>query len=93
MNAIFSDSIFGITMYVSLCEYIYEMEQFKLKVGRWFALISNRWREFDLFVTGRSHFVIERELAIIQQCHDHTDKRSFERSHRCTRLCLLVSLC
>ena len=40
MHAIFSDSTFGMTMYVSLV-WINEMEQFKLKVGRCFALISN----------------------------------------------------
>ena len=34
----------------------YEMEQFKLKVERCFALLSNQWGAFDLFVTGRSHF-------------------------------------
>ena len=32
--------------------------------------------EFDLFVTGRSNFFIERALAIVQQCNDQTDKRS-----------------
>ena len=37
--------------------------------------------EFDLFGTGRSHFFIERALAIVQQCNDHTDKRSLERSY------------
>ena len=26
-------------------------------------------------------FIIGRALAIIQQCNDHTDKRSLERSH------------
>ena len=26
-------------------------------------------------------FFIERVLAIVQQCNDHTDKRSLERSH------------
>ena len=31
------------------------MEHFKLKVERCFALISNQWEEFDLFVTGRSN--------------------------------------
>ena len=34
------------------------MEQVKLKVGRCFALISNQWGVFDLFVTGRSHFLL-----------------------------------
>ena len=56
-RAIFSDSIFGMTMYVSFL-WIYEMEQFKLKVGRCFALTSNQLAMvgFDLFVTGPSHF-------------------------------------
>ena len=36
---------------------------------------------FDLLVTVRSHFFIERALAIVQQCNDYTDKRSLERSH------------
>ena len=59
MHAIFSDSTFRMTMYVSLCTvvWIYEMEQFKLKVGRCFALISNHLGGFDLFVTGRRHFL------------------------------------
>ena len=40
------------------------MEQVKLKVGRCFALISNQWGVFDLFVTGRSHFILsERSLS------------------------------
>ena len=32
MHAIFSDWIFGITMFVSLCVDVYEMKQFKLQV-------------------------------------------------------------
>ena len=44
--------------------WIYEMEQFKLKVGRCFALISNHLRGFDLFVTGRRPFLLsERSLS------------------------------
>ena len=40
------------------------MEQVKLKVGRCFALISNQWGRFDLFVTGRSHLLLsERSLS------------------------------
>ena len=54
MHAIFSDSIFGMTMYVSLCGYM------KWKHLNRFALISNQWGwgggGVDLFVTGRSHF-------------------------------------
>ena len=43
--------------------WIYEMEQFKLKVGQCFALISNHFGEFDLFVTGRRNFLLrERSL-------------------------------
>ena len=57
------------------------MEQFKLKVGKCFAVISNHLGGFDLFVTGHRHFFIERALAIVQQCNDHTDKRSLERLH------------
>ena len=57
------------------------MEQFKLKVGRCFALISNHLGGFDLFVTGRRHFFIERVLAIVQQCNNNIDKRSAERSN------------
>ena len=63
-----------------LCVDIYEMEQFKLKVGRCFALISNHLGGFDLFVTGRC-ICIERALAIVQQCNDNNDKRSAERSN------------
>ena len=40
------------------------MEQFKLKVGRCFTLISNQWGEFDLFVTGRSHFFLLSERSL-----------------------------
>ena len=44
--------------------WIYEMEQFKLKVGLCFALISNHLGGFDLFVTGRHHFLLsERSLS------------------------------
>ena len=40
------------------------MEQFKLKVGRCFALISNHLGGFDLFVTGCRHFLLsERSLS------------------------------
>ena len=40
------------------------MEQFKLKVGRCFALISNHLGGFDLFVTGHRHFLLsERSLS------------------------------
>ena len=42
MHAIFSDSTFGMTMYVSLCGYM-KRNNFKLKVGRCFALISNHF--------------------------------------------------
>ena len=34
------------------------MEQFKLKVGRCFALISNHLGGFDLLVTWRRHFLL-----------------------------------
>ena len=44
--------------------WIYELEQFKLKVGRCFALISNHLGGFDLFGTGRRHFLLsERSLS------------------------------
>ena len=44
--------------------WIYETEQFKLKVGRCFALNSNHLGGFDLFVTGRRHFLLsERSLS------------------------------
>ena len=57
----------------------YSVEQFKLKVGKCFALISNHLEGFDLLL-GTAIF-IERALAIVQQCDDHTDKRSLERLH------------
>ena len=60
--------------------WIYEMKQFKLNVGRCFALISNQWRDLIFLLLGADIF-IERALAIVQQCNDHTDKRSLERSH------------
>ena len=59
---------------------ISEMEQFKLKVGRCFVLISNQLGDLICLLLGAAIF-IERELAIVQQCNDHTDKRSLERSH------------
>ena len=37
--------------------WLYENEQFELKVGRCFGLISN---QFDLCVIGRSHFLLSR---------------------------------
>ena len=60
--------------------WIYEMEQFKLKVERCFALISNQWGNLICLLQGAAIF-IERALAIAQQCNDHTDKHSLERSH------------
>ena len=60
--------------------WIYEMEEFKLKVGRCFALISNQWWDLICLLLGAAIF-IERALAIIQQCNDHTDKRTWERSY------------
>ena len=56
------------------------MEQFKLKVGRSFALIPNQWGISFVCYWAQSYF-IERALAIVQQCNDHRDKRSLERSH------------
>ena len=56
------------------------MEQFKLKVGGCFALISNQWGYFICLLLGAAIF-IERALAIVQQCNDHTDERSIERSN------------
>ena len=51
MYAIFSDSIFGMTMYVSLCGYM------KWKNLNRFALSFSQWGGgVELFVTGRSHF-------------------------------------
>ena len=55
------------------------MEQFKLKVGRCFTLISNQWWDLISLLLGAAIF-IERVLAIVQQCIDHTGKCSFERS-------------
>ena len=44
--------------------WIYEMEEFKLRVGRSFALISNHLGGYDLFVTGRRHlfFLLSERL-------------------------------
>ena len=56
------------------------MEQFKLKVGRCFALISNQLGDLIYLLLGAAIF-IERALAIVQQCNDHTDKRSLGLSH------------
>ena len=54
-RAIFSDSIFGMTMYVPFF-WIYEMEQFKLKVGRFFALTSNQWWDLICLLLGAAIF-------------------------------------
>ena len=54
-RAIFSDSILGMTMYVSFL-WIYEMEQFKLKVGRCFALTSNQWWDLICLLLGAAIF-------------------------------------
>ena len=59
---------------------IYEMEQFKLKVGRSFALIYNQWGIWCVCYWAQPFF-IERALAIVQQCNDHTYQRSLERLH------------
>ena len=62
-----------------------EMEQFTLKVGRCFAFIFNQLGGGGggiCFVCYWAQpFIIERALAIVQQCNDHNDKRSLERSH------------
>ena len=60
--------------------WLYEMEQVKLKVGRCFALISNQFGDLICLLMGAAIFS-ERALAIIQQCNDHADKRSLERSY------------
>ena len=51
------------------------MEQFKLKLGRCFALISNQLGDLICLLLGAAIF-IEQALAIVQHCNDHTDKRS-----------------
>ena len=60
--------------------WLYEMEQFKLKVGRCFAQISNHFGDLICLLPGAAIF-IERALAIVQQCNDNTDMRSAERSN------------
>ena len=61
--------------------WIYEMEQFKLKVGRCFALISNHLGGFDLFVTGRRHFLLsERSLSFNNVIITLTSARSSART-------------
>ena len=61
--------------------WIYEMEQFKLRVGLCFALISNHLGVLICLLLGAAIFFTERALAIVQQCNDNTDKRSAERSN------------
>ena len=57
------------------------MEQFKLKVGRCFALISNHFGGFDLFVTGRRHFLLsERSLSFNNVMITLTSARSSTRT-------------
>ena len=46
------------------CVWIYEMEQFKLKVGRCFTLVSNQWGDLICVLLGRSQFLLsERSLS------------------------------
>ena len=54
MHAIFSDSTFAMTMYVSLCEYLkwYNLTEVRTVFCFDFQLFGG----FDLFVTGRRHF-------------------------------------
>ena len=57
------------------------MEQFKLKVERCFALISNHLWGFDLFVTGRRHFLLsERSLSFNNVIITLTSARSSART-------------
>ena len=57
------------------------MEQFKLKVGRCFALISNHLGGFDLFVTGHRHFLLsERSLSFNNVIITLTSARSSART-------------
>ena len=56
------------------------MEHYKLKVERCFTSISNHWGCLICLIQGAA-ILIEQALAIVQQCNDHTDKRSIERSH------------
>ena len=56
------------------------MDQFKLKVGRCFALISIHLGDLICLLLGAAIF-IERALAIVKQCNNHTDKCSVERSN------------
>ena len=55
MHAIFSDSTFVMTI-VCFFVWIYEMEQFKLKVGRSFTLISNQWEDLICLLLGAAIF-------------------------------------
>ena len=74
MYAIFLDSTFGMTMYVSVrgCK--------KWKVERCFRFDLQPMGDLICLLLGAAIFV-ERALAIVQQCNDHTDKCSLERSH------------
>ena len=57
------------------------MQQFKLKVGRSFALISNHLGGFDLFVTGRRHFLLsERSRSFNNVIITLTSARSSART-------------
>ena len=57
------------------------MEHFKLQVGRYFALISNHSGGFDLFVTGRRHFLLsERSLSFNNVMITLTSARSSART-------------
>ena len=62
------------------------MEHYKLKVERCFTLISHQLGCLICLIQDAA-ILIEQALAIVQQCNDHTDERSIERSHCLTRLC------
>ena len=55
------------------------MEQFQLKVERCFRFDFQSKGDLICLLRGAAIF-IERALAIIQQCNDHTDKRLLKRS-------------
>ena len=64
--------------------WVYEIEQYKLKVERCFASISNQWGHLICLIQGAA-ILIEQALAMmVKQCNDQTDKRykhSIERWH------------
>ena len=78
MHAIFSDSTFGMAVDVSLCGYMKWNNLTECR--KVFRFDFQSMGDLICLLLGAAIF-IERALAIVLLCNDHTDKRSLVRSH------------